>query len=149
MLTYELNPWTRVILEKLIVTQMFKKFTAFYGPWRSFTVLTSVRHWALSWDICIQSTITFFFFLFFFSSKIDRLFRSHFPMKILYVFLIYHMRATCPTHLTFFHFIIIINTSLRLGKIKVNVSLCFNWAPCHEGVLWEWMYSSTHSWSRH
>jgi hypothetical protein len=30
-----------------------------------------------------------------------------------------------------------------LGKVK---SLCsFNWAPRHEGVLGEWMYSSTHS----
>jgi hypothetical protein len=27
--------------------------------------------------------------------------------------------------------------------------LCFNSAPRHEGVLGEWMYSSTHSWSRH
>jgi hypothetical protein len=26
---------------------------------------------------------------------------------------------------------------------------CFNWAPRHEGVLWEWTYSSTHSWPRH
>jgi hypothetical protein len=25
------------------------------------------------------------------------------------------------------------------------MSLCFNWAPCHEGVLGEWKYSSTHS----
>jgi hypothetical protein len=30
--------------------------------------------------------------------------------------------------------------------IKVKLSLCFfNWAPRHEGVLGEWMYSSTHS----
>jgi hypothetical protein len=28
---------------------------------------------------------------------------------------------------------------------KVTFSLCFNWAPCHGGVLGEWMYSSTHS----
>jgi hypothetical protein len=29
---------------------------------------------------------------------------------------------------------------------KVKLSLCFlNWAPRHEGVLREWMYSSTHS----
>jgi hypothetical protein len=35
-------------------------------------------------------------------------------------------------------------------KVKVNLSLCFfNWAPCHEGVLEEWRYSSTHSWPRH
>jgi hypothetical protein len=29
------------------------------------------------------------------------------------------------------------------GRIKL--SLCFNWAPRHEGVLGEWRYSSTHS----
>jgi hypothetical protein len=29
--------------------------------------------------------------------------------------------------------------------VKVKLSLCFNWAPRHEGVLGEWMYSSTHS----
>jgi hypothetical protein len=28
---------------------------------------------------------------------------------------------------------------------KVKLSLCFNWAPRHEGVLGEWRYSSTHS----
>jgi hypothetical protein len=32
-------------------------------------------------------------------------------------------------------------------KVKVNVklSLCFNWAPRHGGVLGDWRYSSTHS----
>jgi hypothetical protein len=29
--------------------------------------------------------------------------------------------------------------------VKVKVSLCFNWAPRHGGVLGEWRYSSTHS----
>jgi len=31
------------------------------------------------------------------------------------------------------------------GKVKVKLSLCFNWSPCHEGILEEWRYSSTHS----
>jgi hypothetical protein len=31
------------------------------------------------------------------------------------------------------------------GESKVKLSLCFNWAPRHEGVLGEWRYSSTHS----
>jgi hypothetical protein len=31
------------------------------------------------------------------------------------------------------------------GKIKVKLSLCFNRALRHEGVLREWRYSSTHS----
>jgi hypothetical protein len=30
-------------------------------------------------------------------------------------------------------------------SLKVKLSLCFNWAPRHEGVLGEWMYSSAHS----
>jgi hypothetical protein len=30
-------------------------------------------------------------------------------------------------------------------EVKVKLSLCFNWAPHHEGVLGEWRYSSTHS----
>jgi hypothetical protein len=30
-------------------------------------------------------------------------------------------------------------------KVKVKLSLCFNWASLHEGVLGEWRYSSTHS----
>jgi hypothetical protein len=30
-------------------------------------------------------------------------------------------------------------------KVKVKLSLCFNWAQRHEGVLGEWRYSSTHS----
>jgi hypothetical protein len=31
------------------------------------------------------------------------------------------------------------------GGKKVKLSLCFNWAPRHEGVLGEWRYISTHS----
>jgi hypothetical protein len=30
-------------------------------------------------------------------------------------------------------------------KVKVKLSLCFNWAPCHESILGEWRYSFTHS----
>jgi len=33
-------------------------------------------------------------------------------------------------------------------KGKVKLSLCFNFAPRHKGVLGEWRYSSTHYWSR-
>jgi hypothetical protein len=31
------------------------------------------------------------------------------------------------------------------SKVKTKLSLCFNWAPRHEGVLDEWMYGSNHS----
>jgi hypothetical protein len=33
----------------------------------------------------------------------------------------------------------------RIGNVKVKLSLCFNRAPRHEGVLGEWRRSSTHS----
>jgi hypothetical protein len=35
--------------------------------------------------------------------------------------------------------------TLQWVKLKVRLSLCFNWALRHKGVLGEWMYSSTHS----
>jgi hypothetical protein len=38
---------------------------------------------------------------------------------------------------------------LNVAKVKVKLSLCFNWAPRHEGVLGEWKYSPTHSWPRY
>jgi hypothetical protein len=37
----------------------------------------------------------------------------------------------------------------QMLQVKVKLSLCFNWAPLHEGLLGERMYSSTHSWPRH
>jgi hypothetical protein len=36
----KLNPWTRVLLEKIIVTQLVKKFPSFYGTQRLFTMFT-------------------------------------------------------------------------------------------------------------
>jgi hypothetical protein len=35
------------------------------------------------------------------------------------------------------------------GKVKVKLSLCFNWAPWHEGIFGDWRYSSTHFWLQH
>ena len=55
LLTYLLNPWFRVLLEKLTGLQLVKKFPAFYGARRFITALTSVRHLSLSWASPIQS----------------------------------------------------------------------------------------------
>jgi len=38
------------------VTQLVKKFPAFYAIQRFITVLTRACHWSLSWARCIQST---------------------------------------------------------------------------------------------
>jgi len=43
-----LTPWSRVLLEKLTVTQLVKKFSAFYGTRRFITVFTTALHWSVS-----------------------------------------------------------------------------------------------------
>jgi hypothetical protein len=42
-----LNPWC-IVVENLIVTQLVKKFPAFYGPPRFITMFTKDRHLSLS-----------------------------------------------------------------------------------------------------
>ena len=44
LLTYLPTLWSRVILEKLIVTQLVKHFAAFNGTRRFITAFTSARH---------------------------------------------------------------------------------------------------------
>jgi len=44
---YELTPLYRVPLEKLIVTQLFRKFRTFHGNRRFITVFTKARHLSL------------------------------------------------------------------------------------------------------
>jgi len=45
---YYLTPWSEVLLEKLTVTELVKKFSTFYGTRRFITVLTRTRYWSLS-----------------------------------------------------------------------------------------------------
>ena len=53
--TYLLSPWSKVLLEKLTVSQLVKKLPAFYGTRRSITALTSANHLSLSSARSIQS----------------------------------------------------------------------------------------------
>jgi hypothetical protein len=47
--TYHLlTPWSRVLLEKLIVLQLVKKFPAFYGTRRFITAFITAHHLSLS-----------------------------------------------------------------------------------------------------
>jgi hypothetical protein len=39
---------SRALLQKLTVTQLFKKYPAFYAAQRFITELTKARHWSLS-----------------------------------------------------------------------------------------------------
>ena len=53
--TYLFTPWSRVLLEKLTVSQLVKKFPAFYGTRRFITAFTSTCHLSLSSARSIQS----------------------------------------------------------------------------------------------
>jgi len=57
-----LTPRSRVVLEKLIVTQLVKKFALFYRTRRFITVFTRIRHWSLScssrWSLKSRSSGT-------------------------------------------------------------------------------------------
>ena len=55
LFTYLLSPWSRVILEKLIDSQLVTKFPAFDGTRKFITAHTSARHLFLNWAISIQS----------------------------------------------------------------------------------------------
>jgi len=49
-----LTLYSRVLLEKLTVTQLVKNFPAFHGTWRFITASTRASHWSLSWATCIK-----------------------------------------------------------------------------------------------
>ena len=107
MLTYLLTPWSRVLLEKLIILWLVKKFPAFYGTQRFITKFSSARHLSLSWASLIQSVPphpTSWRSVLILSSHLrlglpSGLFPSGFPTKTLYMPLPSPMHAICPAHL--------------------------------------------------
>ena len=58
LISYILNPWSRVFLVKLTVSQPVKNFPAFYATRRFITAFTSARHLSLSQASSIQSIPT-------------------------------------------------------------------------------------------
>jgi len=54
------TPWIRIILKKLIVTQLLKRFSAFCGTRRFITVYTKSCRWFLSYvQFSLHSSIAF------------------------------------------------------------------------------------------
>jgi hypothetical protein len=55
----------RLLLEKLIVAQLFKKFSAYYGSRRFITVFTKARHWSkLKQEVLERTNLPTFLTLF-------------------------------------------------------------------------------------
>jgi hypothetical protein len=96
------------VLEKMIITQLAKKFLAFYGT-RRFTVsrhvpirpytnpVRTLARYFLKISVNVNLTST--------PRSYNWSFPSGFPTKPLHAFLIYAMRAAFPTHLIFLTFI--------------------------------------------
>ena len=127
---YLLTPWCRVLLEKLTGLQLVKKFPAFHGTRRFITALIRVRHLSLSWASSIQSIYphpTSCRSILILSTHLclglpSGLFPSGFPTKTLYTPLSSPIRATCPAHLIFLHFIT--HTILGEEYKSFSSSLC-------------------------
>ena len=106
LLTHLLTPLSR-ILKRLTVSQLVKKFPAFYGTRTFITAVTSVRHLSLSCASSIQSILphpTSWRSVLILSSHLrlglpNGLFLSGFPTKTVYTTLLSTIRATCPAHL--------------------------------------------------
>ena len=109
----KLAPWSRVLFEQLTVSQLVKKFLAFYGTRWFITVFTSAPCLSSSSPRAIQSPshiplpkdpYKYYPPFYAWVSHVIS-FRQVSPPKSLYVLLLFPIRATCPIHLILFDLI--------------------------------------------
>jgi len=51
----KLNPWSRFLLDQMILAQLIKEFHASYRTWKFIIVYRREGHWTLSWATWVQS----------------------------------------------------------------------------------------------
>jgi len=95
-----LTPWSRVLLEKPIITHSLNKFSTFYWSLKFITTFRRVRHRSLSWATWIQFT-TFHPHFKIILSSMPRSSEWFLTFRFSYhcSFLVSLVRATCPAHL--------------------------------------------------
>ena len=116
-------PWSKVLPQKLTISQIVKKLPAFYGTRRFITAVTSARHLSLSWARSIQSIHHI---------PLPEDPSYYFPPIYAWVFhvasfpqdfqpkscMLFPIRATCPVHLILLYFI----TRIILGEVYRSLS---------------------------
>jgi hypothetical protein len=113
----ELN---RVLLDKLTVSQLVKKFPVSYATQRFIIMFITAFHWILPRYLRIHSTFSHTLFKINFFSPMHSLPNYLLPWNFLtkmYSFLIPPMHATCSTYLILLNFIIL-KKGLRLSFPK-------------------------------
>ena len=142
LLPYLLTPWSRVLLEKLTVSQLVKKFPTFYGTRKFITAFTTARHLSLSWARSIQSMPahpTSWISILLLSSHLrlglpSGLFPTGFPIGTLCTPLPSPIRDTSPAHLILLDLV----TPKILGEEyrSLSFSLCsFLHSPVNSSLL--------------
>ena len=103
-----LNPWSTVLLEKLIGPQLVKKFPEFYGTRKFITALSYYIFLSSAKSIQFMPTyLTYWRSILVISSHLrlglpNGLFPSSFPTKTLYIPLLSRIRAPRLAHLILF-----------------------------------------------
>jgi hypothetical protein len=103
--TYLLTPWSRVLLEKLTISQLVKIFSACCGTRRFITAFRSARQLSLSWARSIQQSMPPFrrsILILSFRLPLglpSGLCPTCFPAKTLYTPLISPIRSKCSAYL--------------------------------------------------
>jgi hypothetical protein len=98
------HSWSRVVLEKLIVTQLVNKFPTFYGTFRFIIMFTRAHHLSLSWARWVWSVLPhpisercILISSFHLHLGIQLVSFLQVPYRYVYAFFAH----TCPTHLLF------------------------------------------------